>query len=60
MYVLEKNRGIYNVNAYYDFIDDFITIENNPKMALSSLIYILNDVIICSDVKHFRVIYFLT
>ena len=33
------------VNAYYDVIDDFITIYNYLKMALSSLIYIINDVI---------------
>ena len=49
---------MYNVNAYYDVIEDFITIYNYLKMALSSLIYILNDVIMCSDVKHFPVIYF--
>ena len=44
---------MYHVNAYYDVIDDFITIYNNLKMALVSLIYIINDVIMCSDVKHF-------
>ena len=49
---------MYNVNAYYHVIDDFLTIYNNLKTALSSLIYIRNDVILCSDVKHFPVIYF--
>ena len=44
---------MYNVNAYYDVIDGFITIYNYLKMALSSLTYIM-----CSDVKHFPVIYF--
>ena len=32
------NGKIYNVNAYYYVIDDFITIYNYLKMALSSLI----------------------
>ena len=49
---------MYNVNAYYDVIDDFITIYNNLKMALVSLIYIINDVIMRSDVKNSPVIYF--
>ena len=49
---------MYNVNAYYDVIGDFITIYNYLKMALSSLLHIINDVIMCSDVKHFPVIYF--
>ena len=49
---------MYNVNAYYDVIDDFITIYNYFIMALSASIYIINDVIMCSDVKHFPVIYF--
>ena len=40
---------MYNINAYYDVIDDFITIYNYLKMALSSLIYIMYDVIMCSD-----------
>ena len=51
---------MYNVNAYYDVIDGFITIYNYFKMALSSLLYIINDVIMYSDVKHFPVIYFKT
>ena len=56
---MKKNNGkMFHVNAYYDVIDDFITIYNNLKMALVSLIYIINDVIMCSDVKHFPVIYF--
>ena len=37
---------MYNVNAYYDVIDYFIPIYNYLKMALSSLLYIINDVII--------------
>ena len=49
---------MYNVNAYYDVIDEFITIYNYIKMALSSLIYIINDVIMCSDVKRIPIIYF--
>ena len=44
---------MYNVNAYYDLIYDFITIYNYLEMALSSLIYIINDVIMCSDVSIF-------
>ena len=51
---------MYNANAYYDLIYDFIPIYNYLKMALSSLIDIINDVMICSDVKHFPVIYFST
>ena len=47
---------MYNVNAYHGVIDDFITIYNNLKMALVSMIYMINDVIMCSDVKHFPVI----
>ena len=31
---------MYYVNAYYDVIDDFITIFNFLEMALSSMIYI--------------------
>ena len=49
---------MYNVNAYYEVIDDFITIYNYLKMALSSLIYIIDDVIMPSDVKRLPVIYF--
>ena len=49
---------MYNINAYYDVIEYFITIYNYLKMALSSLIYLINDVIMCSEVKHFPVIYF--
>ena len=49
---------MYNANAYYDVIDDFITIYNYFIMALSALIYIIDDVIMCSDAKHFPVIYF--
>ena len=51
---------MYNVNAYYDVIDEFITMYNFLEMALSSMIYIINDVIMCSNVMHFPDIYFLT
>ena len=51
---------MYNFNAYYDVINDIIAIYIFLKMALSSLLYIINDVIMCSDVKHFPVIYFST
>ena len=44
---------MYNFNAFYDVIDDFVTIYNYLKMALSSLIHIINDVIMCSDVNIF-------
>ena len=60
IYVLKNNGEVYNVNAYYDVIDDFITIYNNLKMVLSSYIYVIDDVIMCSDVKYFPVIYFWT
>ena len=42
-----KNNGKMNyVNAYSDVIDDFTTINNFLEMALSSMIYIINDVVI--------------
>ena len=44
---------MYNFNAFYDVIDDFVTIYNYFKMALSSLKHIINDVIMCSDVNIF-------
>ena len=57
--MFQNNNGkMYIVNAYYEVIDDFITIYNDLKMALWSMIYIINDVIIRSDVKQFPVIYF--
>ena len=49
---------MYNVNAHYDVIEYFITIYNYLKMALSLMIYIINDLIMGSDVKQFPVIYF--
>ena len=51
---------MYYVNAYFDFIDDVIAISNFLEMALYSMLYIINDVIMCSNVIHFPVIYFLT
>ena len=52
--MFKKNNGnMYNLNAFYDVIDDFVTIYNHLKMALSSLIHIINDVIMCSDVNIF-------
>ena len=47
-------------NAYYDVIDDFIAIYNIMEMALSSMLYIVNDVILCRSIIYFPVIYFLT
>ena len=35
---LKNNGKMYNVNAYYDVIDDFITIYKYLIMALSALI----------------------
>ena len=49
---------MYYVNAYYDVIDVFITIYNILEMALSSMIYIINDVIMCSNVINFPVFIF--
>ena len=43
-----------NDHIYYDFI------YNVLEMALSSLLYIINDVIMCSSIIQFPVIYFLT
>ena len=45
-----------NGHIYYDFI----AIYNVFEMALSSMLYIINDVIMCSSIMHFPVIYFLT
>ena len=53
---------MYYVNAYYDIIDDeeLSTVCNNVlKMALPSMIYIIYDVIMRSNIIHFPVIYFL-
>ena len=50
---------MYYFDAYYDVID-FIAIYNVLEMALSSMLYIINDVIMCSSIIHFPVIYFLT
>ena len=49
---------MYYVNAYYDVINVFITIYNILEMALSSMIYIINDVIMCSNVINFPVFIF--
>ena len=51
---------MFNSNAYYDVIDHFIAIYNVLEMALSSMLYIINDVIMCSSIIYFPVIYFLT
>ena len=56
----ENNDKMYHVNAYYDAIDVFITIYNFFEMALSSMIYKINDVIMCSNIIKFPVIYILT
>ena len=50
---------MYYVNANYEVIDDFITIFNFLKMAFSSTIDIINDIIMCSNIKHFPIILFL-
>ena len=47
------------VNAYYDVIDDYITIYIFIEMTLCSMMYIINDVIMCSNITHFLDIYFL-
>ena len=51
---------MYYFNAYNDIIDDFIVLYNVLEMALSSMLYIINDVILCSGIIYFPVIYFLT
>ena len=56
---LKNNGKMYYFNAYYDVID-FIAIYNVLEMALSSILYIINDVMMCSDMIYFPVIYFLT
>ena len=56
--MFNSNKGeMYNANAYYDVIDDFIIIFIFLEMALSSMIYIINDVIMCSNMIHFQDIY---
>ena len=50
---------MYYFNAYYDVID-FIALNNVLEMALSSMLYIINDVIMCSRIIYFPFIYFLT
>ena len=50
---------MYYLNAYYDVID-IIAIYNVMEMALSSMLYIINDVIMCSSIIYFPVIYLLT
>ena len=45
-----------NGHIYYDFI----VIYNVFEMVLSSMLYIINDVIMCSSIIHFPVVYFLT
>ena len=51
---------MYYVSAYYDVIEVYITIYNFLEMALSSMIYMINDVIMCSNIIHFQNIYILT
>ena len=54
---------MYYVNAYYDVIDEFITVYNFLNMALSSMLYVINDVISqfrCSKIIHFPLLFFLT
>ena len=59
IYVLKNIGKIYYFNAYYDVID-FIAIYNVLEMALSFMLYIINDVIVCSSIIYFPDIYFLT
>ena len=59
-FMFKKNNGkMYYFNTYYDVID-FIAIYNVLEMALSSMLYIINDVIMCSRIIYFPVIYFFT
>ena len=51
---------MYYAIAYYHAIDEFTTIYNFLEMALSSMIYITNDIIMRNNIIHFPVIYFLT
>ena len=50
---------MYYVNAYYEVIDDFIAIYNGLEIVLSSRLYIINDVIMYSNIIHFPVFFFL-
>ena len=50
---------MYYFNVYYDVID-FITIYNVLEMALSFMFFTINDIIMCSSIIYFPVIYFLT
>ena len=45
-----------NGHIYYDFI----AIYNVFQMGLSSMLYIINDVIMCSTIIHFPVFFFFT
>ena len=49
---------MYYLNAYNDVIDDFTSIYNVLEMALSSMLYKINDVTMCSSIIYFPVIYF--
>ena len=58
--MFKKNNGkVYYVNAYYDVIDDVITIYIFLEKSLCSMMYIKNDVIMCSNITYFPDIYFL-
>ena len=49
-YVLKNNGKMFYVNACYDVIDDFIAIYKVLEMALSFMLYIMNDAIMCSNI----------
>ena len=42
---------MYYENAYYDVINDFIAIYNVIEMVPSSMLYIINDVIMSSNIQ---------
>ena len=58
-FMLKNNEKMYYDYAYYNVIDNFITIHNFLKIALSSILYIINDVIMCSNIMHFPISLFL-
>ena len=50
---------MYNFNAYYGVIEDYNYLQL-PQNGAFFFDYIINDVIMCSDVKHFPVIFYQT
>ena len=49
---------MYYFYVNYDVIDEFISIYNVLEMALSSMLYIINDIIMCSYIIQCQVSFF--